>query len=162
MERWLLFGHLAAVLLFMLAHGVHVQVMWRMRTEADPRRIEWLFHPLPSTRLLQALLAAIIVSGLAAGFVTPWWRQWWMWIALALLLGMTWVMRRYGAGYFELIERAALASIAADDAEVDPALRTATRAEFDRIRLGWHPLGVSVIGLGGLAAILWLMIFKPF
>jgi hypothetical protein len=26
----------------------------------------------------------------------------------------------------------------------------------------WHPVGMTVIGLGGLAVILWLMVFKPF
>jgi hypothetical protein len=26
----------------------------------------------------------------------------------------------------------------------------------------WYPVGMTVIGLGGLAVILWLMVFKPF
>ena len=162
MERWILYLHLASVLGFMLAHGVQVQVMWRLHGEPDPARIEWLFHPLPSTRLLQVLLAAIIVTGLIAGFIVPWWRQWWIWVSLALLLGITWAMRRYGAGYLELIERPTMELIEAMSAGADAAELAAKRAAFDRARLSWYPAGMTVIGLGGLAIILWLMVFKPF
>lgn len=77
-ERWVLFLHLAAVLGFMLAHGVQVTVMWRIRSESDP-------------------------SDLAT-----------------------------------------------------------KRAAYDAARLSPHPFIVTVVGLGGLGVILWLMVFKPF
>ena len=112
-ERWVLFLHLATVLGFMLAHGVQVTVMWRIRAEADPEKQEWLFHSLPSTRLLQVLTAAIVVTGLIGGIVVPYWRQWWMWLSLVLLLAITWAMRRYGGGYFGLMETPTLEVIEA-------------------------------------------------
>jgi hypothetical protein len=40
----------------------------------------------------------------------------------------------------------------------DPAAQRA----FDAARGGWQVVGVSSIGIGGLAIILWLMMFKPF
>lgn len=161
-ERWVLFLHLAAVLGFMLAHGVQVTVMWRIRAEPDPEKMEWLFHPMPSTRLLQVLLAAIVLTGGVSAIVAPWWRQWWVWISLALLVAITWVMRRYGGGYFGLIETPTMELIEAAKSGADAAGLAAKRAAYDAARLSPHPFIVTVVGLGGLAVILWLMVFKPF
>lgn len=162
MERWVLYLHLASVLGFMLAHGVQVQVMWRQRGEPDPERNLGLFDPLPGLLLLRLLLGAVIGTGLVAGILVPWWRQWWMWIALALLLAITWLMRRYGGGYYELIQRTATEAIEAAKEGAEASDQAAKRAAFDAARGGWHPIVVSAIGLGGLAIILWLMMFKPF
>lgn len=161
-ERWVLFLHLAAVLGFMLAHGVHVTVMWRIRAEPEPERIEWLFHPLPSTRLVQALTVAIVATGVIGGIVVPYWRQWWMWLSLALLVAITWVMRRYGGGYFGLIETPTTELIEAAKSGADGAELAAKRAAYDAARLSPHPFIVTIVGLGGLGVILWLMVFKPF
>ncbi len=35
-------------------------------------------------------------------------------------------------------------------------------AEFQVVRMSWRVPAMTAVGLGGIAAILWLMIFKPF
>jgi amino acid transporter len=160
--RWVLFLHLAAVLGFMLAHGVQVTVMWRVRAEPDPEKQEWLFHSLPSTRLLQVLIVAIVVTGVIGGIVVPYWRQWWMWLSLVLLLAITWAMRRYGGGYFGLMETPTMEVIEAAKSDADAAGLASKRAAYDAARLSPHPFILTIVGLGGLAVILWLMVFKPF
>ena len=158
MERWLLYLHLAAVLGFMLIHGASVQVTWKMRGEPDPERSLHLFDPLSDVRPLRLVLGAVIVTGLVSGYVGAYWREWWMWAALVLLLAITWLMRLYGGGFYTLIERAATEAIEARGS----AREAEARSAFDRVRRAWHPVGLTIVGLGGLAVILWLMVFKPF
>ena len=159
MHAWVVFLHVGAVLAFMLAHGVHVAAMWAMRAEPDPERMLTLFNIVPSTRSLRILLAAVVATGVAAGFLGSWWDEGWIWASLLLLAVISVVMWRFGGGFYGLLQEAAEAAVAARTVEPpDPA----PQAAYDAIRRGWHTMGVSVIGLGGLAVILWLMMFKPF
>lgn len=158
MERWLLYLHIAAVLLFLLVHGASVQVMWKQRGEADPERSLHLFDPLSNVRPLRLLFGAVIVSGVAAAFVGGWYGQWWPWLSLVLFGAIAWLMYRFGGGFYELIERAATRAI---ESRGTPEA-AAAQASFDAVRGAWQPAGMTVAGLGGLAIILWLMIFKPF
>ncbi|MEX2547248.1 MAG: hypothetical protein WD830_05600 [Chloroflexota bacterium] len=76
-----------------------------------------------------------------------------------ILLAVIWVtMWRWGAAYYNLMQDTAERAIAAKDT-VDGA---ATLAEFERARLAWHPFAMTIVGLVGVAVILWLMIFRPF
>jgi hypothetical protein len=159
MDDWLVLTHVAAVLGLMLAHGVHTTVMGKFRREPDPERARAFFEVVPQTTLLRVLLAAIVLTGVAAGFARNRWGEGWIWTSLVLLTVITEAMRRWGGGYFSLIEGAAEKAIAARAA--DPA-GSAWQAEYASARLSWHVGGMSAIGLGGLFAILWLMMFKPF
>lgn len=161
MERWVLYLHLLSVLLFMLAHGVHVQVMWRLRTTDDPDKSLTLFESLPDLLVMRVLLAGVVVTGFVSAFLIPaFFGQWWMWISLAILLGITLVMRRWGGAYYGVVEDAATRAIEARRAP--DADGSAVAARFATERATWHFAGVSAIGIGGVAVILWLMVFKPF
>lgn len=161
MERWILYLHLLSVLLFMLAHGVQVHVMWRLRTVDDPERSLGVFESLPNLLAMRLLLAAVIVTGFASAILVPaWLSRGWLWGSLMILLGITWAMRRWGGGYFDIVETAAKEALAARGEAADNKAEISTR--FGAARRTWHLAGVTVIGLGGLAVILWLMIFKPF
>jgi hypothetical protein len=67
-------------------------------------------------------------------------------------------MRRWGAGYYTLIEEAATRALAERYSENAAAALDG----FAAARAAWHPIGVTVIGIAGIAVILWLMMFKPF
>ena len=159
MYRWIVFTHVASVLAFMLAHGIHVTVMWAMRREPDPERAMTFFNDLPVATGLRILLALVVVSGAAAGFLGSWWGSGWIWASLILLAVIAVAMWRYGGGYFGLVQGAALAAIEART--TDPA-NPAPQAAYDAARYSWHTVGMSFLGLGGIAVILWLMMFKPF
>ena len=159
MLEWVVVLHVAAVLAFMLAHGVHVAAMWAMRAEPDPERALTMFNPVPSATTLRVLLAVIVASGVLAGFMGSWWDRGWIWTSLGLLLGISVFMWRFGGGFYGLLQAAAEQAVAARTSGApDPQ----AQAAFDAVRGGWHTVGVSVVGLGGLAIILWLMMFKPF
>ena len=68
-------------------------------------------------------------------------------------------MFKYGAGYFLLIWDAALRLIEAKKTDTD---LPAAQKEFDKARNAPHAMITSVVGIVGLAIILWLMRFKPF
>jgi hypothetical protein len=159
MHEWVLFLHLAAVLAFLTAHGIQVAVMWRMRGAADPQESLTLLDVLPNVLLMRVTLAVVVVSGLAAGFIEPWWQSWWMWLSLAVLGAIWAAMWRWGGGYIGLIQDAA--TLAVEERARRPGSTAATEA-FEKARTGWQPLGMTIVGIAGLAIILWLMMFKPF
>jgi hypothetical protein len=99
------------------------------------------------------------VFGFAAAFITPWWKQGWVWLSAVVFLIINWVMYKYGAGYYGIISGAARQLIEArkTNTNVEAALKG-----FDEARFTPHIMIVSVVGIVGLAIILWLMRFKPF
>ena len=159
MYQWVLFVHVASVLAFMLAHGVHVAAMWAMRGEPDPERMLTFFNIVPTATLLRILLAFLVLSGALAGFMGSWWSSGWIWTSLALLAAIALAMWRYGGGFFGQLQEAAEAAIAARGH--DPS-NSAPQAAYDVARRSWQTIAMSVLGLGGVAVILWLMMFKPF
>ncbi len=154
MDDWLVLAHVAAVLGLMLAHGVHATVMWRFHGEPDPERALAFFEVVPSTALIRILLAVIVLTGAAAGFARSSWGQGWIWTSLVLLAVMSEAMRRWGGGYYGLVQAAAEKAIA--DRALD-AGSSIWQDEYDAARSSWQVVGVSIIGLGGLLVILWLM-----
>lgn len=159
MYLWLLFLHVAAVLAFMLAHGVHMTIMWKWRWEADPERGLTLFNGVPEIHLTRILAATVVVTGLLLAVAGGWLARWWPWLSLATLLAIWAAMYRWGGGYFNLVQAAAERAI---EERRSGSASTAAMDAYRATRLGWQPIGMTVFGLGGLAAILWLMIFKPF
>ena len=159
MYNWLVFLHIFFGFSLMLAHGVHAAAMLAFRNEKDPERALTFFNIVPQINMVRYLMVLMGVPGVIAAFITPWWRQGWVWASLVVFLIISFVMYRYGAGYFGLIERAAQQVIEARKGNTD--VETAQK-EFDQVRLSSHPMLVSVVGLLGLAIILWLMRFKPF
>jgi hypothetical protein len=96
---------------------------------------------------------------LIAAFITPWWKQGWPWASLVIFAIISYVMFKYGGGYYGIIERAAARLIEAKktNTNVADALK-----EYDDARNAPHAMIVSIVGIAGLAIILWLMRFKPF
>jgi hypothetical protein len=72
---------------------------------------------------------------------------------------LSFVMFRFGAGYYEIMGAAARGAIEARRTNVNAA---EAMQEFDKARHSPNPMIVSYAGVAGLAIILWLMRFKPF
>ena len=159
MYELVVFVHVASVLAFMLAHGVHVVAMWAFRGEPDPERALTFFNDLPKVTGIRILLFVTVGSGVLAGFMGSWWTRGWIWTSLAVLVVIWVAMWRYGGSFFGLVEEAAEAAIAA---RLTGSADTGTQAAYDVARHSWQPMAMSFVGLGGIAVILWLMMFKPF
>jgi hypothetical protein len=158
MYQWLIFLHVGSVLVFMLLHGVQVVVTWKKRWETDPARNMALFEALPSSMPLRISLAAVVVSGIALVALLDIWTRVWVWASLVLLAVIWLAMWRWGAGYYDAMAQTSEAAIAAAGTADEPT----ARAGFDRARLSQSVPAMTVVGIGGTAVILWLMVFKPF
>lgn len=156
---WIVFLHIISAFAFVMAHGFQVYIMFMLRAEQDPGRSLRLLDISPNPILLRILLAAASITGLAAGFMTSLWRQGWFWASVVLIVLITLAMIRYGTGYYSLVFAAATRAVEQKQEQSDAS---AALAQFHAARLANHTLWSSVTGFGGLAIILWLMMFKPF
>jgi hypothetical protein len=159
MYQWTVFLHVFFAFAFMLAHGVQAAAMLSFRKEPDPERSLTFFNIVPALTMVRVLTLLMGITGLIAAFLTTWWRQGWVWASFVVFLIISYIMYKYGAGCYGLIYGAANRLIEArrTNTNVEKALK-----EFDEARNAWHPMFVSVVGIAGLAIILWLMRFKPF
>ena len=158
MYNWLVFLHVLFAFLFMLVHGVHAAAILKFRGEPDPERSLTFFNIVPDIKYVRYLTVALGVFGFAAAFMTEWWKQGWTWASLVVFLVISYVMYKYGAGHYGIISSAANRLIEAKKTSTD---LSAAQKEFDDARKAPHAMIVSVVGLVGLAIILWLMRFKP-
>jgi len=159
MYNWLVFLHIFFAFLFLLAHGPHVAAMLKFRGEANPERSLTFFNNVPDIKYVRYLYIALGVFGFAAAFITPWWKQGWVWLSAVVFLIISFVMYKYGTGYYYIIQGAAERLIEARKTNVN---LSAAQKEFDDARNAPHAMIVSVVGIVGLVLILWLMRFKPF
>jgi hypothetical protein len=155
--RWLLFVHIGAVLVFMLAHGVHVAVSWKKRWVADPASNLALFEALTGLWPLRVAMATVIVSGLLLTALLNIWTQLWIWLSLAVLVAIWLAMWLWSRAFYNLIQETAERAIAT----VGTPEEAVARAEFDHARFSWLVPAMTVVGIGGVAVVLWLMVFRP-
>jgi len=142
---WLLFAHLSGLALFLFGHGIAGGSALALRSLPGPQ---------PSRRLLRLSqtsyavaypgLLLLIVSGVWMGFLGGWWGRSWIWASIGLLLALMIGMAILSAPYH-------LARKSGDD-----------DAGLDSHLANGRPLTLTWLGVVGLAALLFLMVFKPF
>ncbi len=147
--------HILGVLGFVMFHGVSVWVALRLRGERDRVRIaELLQFSGSSVQGMYVSLGLLILFGVVAGFAGNWWGQWWIWIALLILVGMIGEMSAVAGPYYRRVKEAV---------EVRPSgVPRRSDEELDEILRSRVALMNAVLGFVALAALVWLMVFKPF
>jgi len=152
--RWWVFVHLVGVFGFLAAHGVSMSVAFRLRRERDPRKVTELLQLSASTvKGMYVSVLVLLVGGIVAGFVGHWWSAGWIWAALGLLILITLAMYGLARPYYQRVGFVARAM-----AEGETSLG---QDQFDQVLRSSRGVWVIVIGIGGLVAILYLMLFKP-
>ncbi len=162
MYSWLVFLHIAGALGFMLAHGASASAAFALRHERRLERVQALLELSASSYGVMYLsLLVLLVSGIAAGFLGGWWGRGWIWASLGLLIAIGVAMSVWGSRVCGGARKAAGLPYFENGEQQQP-LEPAGAAEIEaRLAMG-NPLLLTAIGLGGLAVILWLMVFKPF
>jgi len=152
---WWKFLHVAGVIAFVMFHGVSMMVALQLRTERDRGRIATMTQLSGSSlRGMYVALLWLIVFGVIAGIQGEWWNDGWFWISVGLLVVAIAEMSAVGRPYYERVKEAI---------EVRPSgVPRRSDEELDEILRS--PIGLlnAVFGIAVLAAIAWLMIFKPF
>jgi hypothetical protein len=152
---WWKFLHVAGVIAFVMFHGVSMMVALQLRTERDRARIATMTQLSGSSlRGMYVALLWLIVFGVIAGIQGEWWNDGWFWISVGLLVVAIAEMSAVGRPYYERVKEAI---------EVRPSgVPRRSDEELDEILRSPIGLWNAVFGVAVLAAIAWLMIFKPF
>ena len=153
--QWWLLVHLTGVLVFVGAHGVSMFVMFRIRGERDRQRIAGLItFSGTTTKPMYVGLVILTVGGVGAGLTLHLFSQWWLWIAIAILLITIGLMTGLAKPYFRRITAAC---------EVRPSgVPRVSDEELEQLLRSGEAHVISAIGVVGLLSILYLMLFKPF
>jgi hypothetical protein len=174
------YAHVASVFAFLLAHGVSAGVLFKLRGERNVERIRALLDlSKASIRWTYTFLLLLGLSGGAAAYLDDWWRQGWVWASAALLILIALAMDWIGDPYYDRL-RVAVGLEESEESEDpkgskgkkgkkgapapqgQPPDTSAGEEQLIRLLRSPRPLLLALVGIAGLAAILWLMLLKPF
>ena len=162
---WLKLVHILSAFLFVAAHGVSMFVAFQLRNETDRSRLSAKLEVSQNAiGLMYAGLLFLLLSGIGAGIISGWFTsgRLWIWVALVLLVLI--------AGSMYPLATQPLAglrwSIGGGKAFRDLTDKLGPSPATDEVlqeRLSaWNPVPPALIGVVGLAIIVWLMVLKPF
>ena len=95
----------------------------------------------------------LTVAGFVAGYQGKWLDDWWIWIAVGVLIATTVLMTLIAKPYFARISAACAMRPSGVPRTSDEELGELVRSP--KVHL------ITAIGVGGLAIIIWLMVTKP-
>jgi uncharacterized membrane protein len=153
-HRWWVLLHIAGAFGFLMAHGVSAYAVLRLRQERDPARVTHLLEMSSgSVGVMWNAIGLLLVGGILAGFTGHFWGHGWIWAAIVLLLAITVAMYVVATPWVKRLR-----TVSAAMAE---GSRAVSQQQFEDILRSKRPYSIAAIGLVGLLAILYLMIFKP-
>jgi len=157
-----LFIHIFFGFLYMLSHGASATVAYRLRHEGSLERVRALLDLSRSSFTLMYLaLLAMLLGGIALGFLGRFWSSGWIWASLVLLVVILVVMGLMASRHFHRVRKAAGLPYL-DGSKEHPPVDPASPEELRQLLQSGRPHLITLISIGGWAVILWLMIFKPF
>jgi hypothetical protein len=159
---WFVYLHLIGIFGFLIAHGGSAAAAFALRRERSPERVQALLMLSAGTISVTYIsLLVLLASGIITGFMGRWWGSGWIWVSIALLLGIIIAMYVLGTNVYSPARKAAGLPYF-ERGRPQPPVAPAGPAELDAILSRGNPMLLAVIGYGGFALITWLMLFKPF
>ncbi len=158
MYQWVVFLHVTVIFIFLIQHAAEIFVTFKLRQQNEPEGIfaTYSFTLANNSRNLRITYLLIIVTGMAAGFISTWWRQGWMWTALGVMILIWIVMNRVGGHYLTAVDAIT------DHAVKNKDDKTALDKFRSDLKARREPEILTVTSVIGGLVILWLMMFKPF
>ena len=152
---WIRFFHISSAIGFAAIHGASIVVLYAIRNERDRGRIESILSFSAKTvTTMYVSLAAVVGTGLWLGFEqTLFLRQPWYWLSLALLVVTSVLMWLVAKSFGERIRAACDIRPSGVPRVSDQELALILR--YPRVHV------ITAIGVIGLGAILYLMVFRP-
>jgi hypothetical protein len=162
MFDWVVYVHVLSAMLFFLMHGASAAASFMLRKERKLERIQALLDVSQSTNGMgQGALLVLLATGVAEGFIDSQWSTGWLWTSVALFFVIVFAMFGVGTLYYGKVRKAAGLQYM-EGSKVLPAEKPASADEIARLLDSPRAMILGGIGLLGMAAILWLMMFKPF
>ena len=171
--RWLVFVHVASILLLLLLHGGVVAVTYALRQERKPERIMPLLDLSLKTfdsqhlfgRIFWVDFLVVAFSGVGLMVWGGFWRHAWTWLSIVVFFVIFAAMGAMGSGAMTKVRQAVGAPWVKRSGIKRPEIQPAgvpNPAGIEAAVLRLRPGVLSAIGVGGFAVLLWLMMFKPF
>ncbi len=162
MYQWLLYLHVVGAFGFMLAHGISAVVAFQLKKEREVERIQALLDASGSSWIAFAITFLVLVlAGIALAFMGRWWRSGWIWTSLGVFLSMSAAMSIFTRRHYHRLRKVAGLPYMEGSKNM-PAEEPAPWPEIQAVLDMGRPWLLTFLGLGGWAAIVWLMMFKPF
>jgi uncharacterized membrane protein len=162
MYRYIVYLHILGALGFMIAHGASASMAFRLRKEKDMDRIRAMLDlsGFP-TMIMYLSLLVLLVAGITLGFMGHWWNRGWIWTSIGLFLAIAILMGVLGQRHYHGL-RKLVGLPYFEGSKEQPATEPASQGEIEAKIGESSPIFLSMVGFGGIAIILWLMMFKPF
>jgi hypothetical protein len=136
--------------------------VFKLRRETSRERIAALLDlSSASLRVTYLALLVMLLAGVAVGFWGSWWGRGWIWLTLGLVVAESAVMYAMATRPFSRL-RQALGPPHLSGGEPQAAVPPASAELVIVSSAAIDPLAITVVGFGGLALMLWLMLLKPF
>jgi hypothetical protein len=159
---WVILLHIIGAFMFTASHGVAIWMALALSRERDRTRIAALLD-LSAASLggVYLGLVLLLVGGIWGGLIGNWFASLWIWIALVLLIAIAVIMYMVATPYFRSLREAiGIKSQYGPKDAPDPV--PLSDAEVVALAARSPVAVLSVVGIGGLVIILWLMVVKPF
>jgi hypothetical protein len=161
LHRILLFSHVLFAFIYLLAHGTSVAVAYRVRREVSAERVRALLDLSRATvPASNYMLMATLLCGIALGFLGHWWSAGWLWVAIVILFLVLFTMGKVAVPYFQEIRNAV--GLVLVDGRWERTATDASPDDLARALESGSPTTITGVAIAGWAAILWMMMFKPF
>jgi hypothetical protein len=159
--------HVIAVLVFLVGHAISMYAAFRFKSVGTVQQARGVLE-LSRRGLLVAYvgLLGIIIAGALAGIAGQWFTsgRYWIWAAVVVLIVVSVLMSYLAAVPMAGIRWQLGATPTRSPKELEkkfgPAGQGTTR--LAEIQASWNPWPTAIVGLVGLAILLWLMSAKPF
>ena len=162
---WIVYAHVLGAFAFAAGHGVAATMAFRLRSERDPSRIaailDYSLWQLSPRSLMSIGFIVLFLSGIAAGFSGGHWGRLWIWVAIVLLVVITGLMTPVAAGHYNRVRSAIGQKLPRDKTDAPPPTPLPPD-QLERLLMAPTPWILVAVGGIGFAAILLLMMFKPF
>ena len=152
---WLKYVHIAASFVFVGVHGVSMVVFYAIRRERDRKRIQDQLSLSAKTVIpMYVSMGLVVVTGILVGRQVGAFRRGWGWWSIALLVLISVVMYVMTKPLHRRIQAAC---------ELRPSgVPRVSDEELVRVVRSPQVHLVTAIGIAGLGALVYLMVFKPF
>jgi hypothetical protein len=159
--------HVISAIVFLVGHAVNMYAAFRFKTVDD---VDSARRVLDQSRigLLVAYLGllGVLIAGVLAGISGQWFTsgRWWIWAAIVVLIAVSVAMTYLAAQPLAEIRWQLGAKNTRNEKQLQAKLGAPGQGVGNLVTLkaSWNPWPVAVIGLVGLAVLLWLMYEKPF
>lgn len=162
-HRDFVFLHVLGVFVFLLAHGVSAAVLFRVRAERDPVALRSLLALSEAAMIGMGVgFLVLLATGILAGFSGNYWTsgRLWLWASVAVFVVVVLLMTPLARFPLDRVRTAVGLKEQKGRAEASPPI--AESAAIEAATASVRPWPVAAVGLGGVALLAWLMMYKPF